>query len=139
MFIISTSHDKPDARTRRLIRSHAMRGRNTRADRRARKCVRGNEGIVATTNLPSFPHQHRFPLPDTQAATEAQDENRKKPNAELPNNILYYRKIASELSLDRYNFEIKPYMLRLMHRGKTDFILSILPLIMELSRRPKLF
>ncbi|KAL2373783.1 hypothetical protein BDBG_02104 [Blastomyces gilchristii SLH14081] len=42
-FIVSTTLDKPDSKTRKLIRSHVMRGKNTRKSRRNRESLRNLE------------------------------------------------------------------------------------------------
>lgn len=70
-----------------------MRGRNTRADRRAR----------AEAQSQSRP-------------AEASDEGRWRAISDRDWTHIF-RKIAPELALDRYGFEMKPYMLDLMHQG----------------------
>ncbi|KAF5009788.1 hypothetical protein FDECE_4024 [Fusarium decemcellulare] len=91
LWIVSTSIDKPDPRTRRIIRSQAMRGRNTRADRQARARARSQR--------------------DEALFRRREDADAQQPALPIP------RKIASELALDRYGFEMKPYMLDLMYQG----------------------
>ncbi|KAF4466207.1 hypothetical protein FALBO_6944 [Fusarium albosuccineum] len=90
-WIVSTSIDKPDPRTRRIIRSKAMRGRNTRADRQAWARARSQR--------------------DEALFCQRADAHAQQPALPIP------RKIASELALDRYGFEMKPYMLDLMYQG----------------------
>lgn len=71
-----------------------MRGRNTRADRRAR--AEAQSQLRPGTAPVHSPHQQ----------TILEEER-----------IHIPRKIASELALERYGFEMKPYMLNLIHDG----------------------
>jgi hypothetical protein len=81
-----------------------MRGRNTRADRRARADARSQ------------------PKPAL-ASVESACQQRVIPDGER---IHIPRKLAPELALDRYGFEMKPYMLSLMHQGIKSYIFVIL-------------
>lgn len=92
-FIITTSLDKPDRQTRKLIRSHVMRGKNTRKIRRAREAELRSTAVVP----PSEPW----------------------PTAGGKEWVLTTpRKVASELSLFNYMIEMKPYMLNLLFQGR---------------------
>lgn len=75
-----------------------MRGRNTRADRRARADARP---------------QPKPTLASVESAYQQVGSDGER--FHIP------QKLASELALDRYGFEMKPYMLDLMHKGIVTF------------------
>ncbi|KAI5467777.1 hypothetical protein BGZ63DRAFT_35931 [Mariannaea sp. PMI_226] len=90
-FIISTSLQKPDAETRKFIRSHVMRGKNTRKSRRAKEPAQ-QQNVSRT------------------CSSEQQHEN-------LCWTLVQPRKIASEISLFDYVDDMKPYMLDLIYKA----------------------
>ena len=90
-WIVSTSLDKPDPTTRRLIRSHVMRGKNTREDRKQRRQVKKKaSGFEIVLESPNDDPEWHITTP---------------------------RKIASEISTFGYGFEVQPYMEELVYRG----------------------
>ncbi|KAM5342165.1 hypothetical protein ACJ41O_015196 [Fusarium nematophilum] len=109
-FIVSTSLDKPDPQIRRSIRSHVMRGRNTRADRRAR--------AQAQAQAQAQREDAAAPV-SSKASNEREHESLVCQRADGEWALPTPHKIASELSLARYPFEMKPYMLDLMYQAFT--------------------
>ncbi|EAW17781.1 uncharacterized protein NFIA_077140 [Aspergillus fischeri NRRL 181] len=93
-FIITTSLDKPDRQTRKLIRSHVMRGKNTCKIRRAREA----ESPAAAAVPPS----------ERWSSASGKEWVLTTP-----------RKVASELSLFNYMTEMKPYMFSLLFQALT--------------------
>ena len=91
-FIVTTSLDKPDRQTRKLIRSHVMLGKNTSKIKRATEA----KAMAAVAVSPS----------EQWASADAKEWVLTTP-----------RKVASELSLFDYRTEIKPYMFNLLFRG----------------------
>lgn len=129
IFIVSTSQDGPDPVTRRIIRSHAMLGRNTRADRRRRAWERGNN-VVTPTNVPSS---------DTPSSSSRLDLGRPSEvdisffeasymDERHVSALSIQGKVAPELSLARFDFEMKPYMIRLLQQGQPSQSVSFIPL-----------
>lgn len=99
-FIVSTSLDKPDGETRKFIRSHVMRGKNTRRSKRTKALAQ------------------RVEQPGDQWAPKEREQGEEQEVREDQEWILTTpRKIASELSLFGYVTDIKPYMLDLIARG----------------------
>lgn len=88
-FIVSTSLDKPDAGTRKFIRSHVMRGKNTRKAKQDKAMIHG---------------------------TQVQQKKPPK-NEDVYWLLLPPKKISSELALFGYVEEMKPYMLDLIYKG----------------------
>ncbi|CVK98741.1 uncharacterized protein FMAN_08466 [Fusarium mangiferae] len=116
-FVITTSSGKPDRDTMRKIRSHAMRGRNTRADRLARAQGHTNpdKRLVRTmetdrTASSGLVHCTR---------STAEPCNGQKPGKDHLSTMSIPRKLAPELLLQRSELEIKPYMLELVYQAFT--------------------
>ncbi|EAQ91790.1 predicted protein [Chaetomium globosum CBS 148.51] len=109
LFIVSTSLAKPDATTRRFIRSHVMRGKNAgkfRTDRIRSGPQAGlkRKGAVAqATYTPG-------------AWQEADDAEATAVNGWK---VVTPHRIASELSLLGYGGEMQPYVIKLIHRALT--------------------
>lgn len=93
-WIVSTSLDKPDEQTRRFIRSHVMRGKNTRVCRRSRRMVGPK-------------------------AYDRQDKpvERPGPAGDKAWVVTTPHRVASEIELFGLDIELRPYMLDLIHRG----------------------
>lgn len=96
-FIISTTSEKPSASTRKFIRSHVMRGKNTRSDVRARRRARLEESILSLHT----------------AQEKSSEEEEVEWTLKSPRNI------TSELFLYAYGYldDMKPYMIDLIQRG----------------------
>lgn len=110
-FIVTTSLDKTDDVTRKLIRSHVMRGKN-KGKPRPRKAQTRRPGETGET-------------PDSAALTQPTSSEDKPSSTEEPElscdngawKMTPPRKIASELSLFRYTMELNPSMRELIYRG----------------------
>lgn len=128
IFIVSTSQDGPDPVTRRIIRSHAMLGRNTRADRRRRVWERGNNGATST-HVPGSDNPISTSKLDLGRPSEVDifcsETSHMDDRHVLASSI--QGKIAPELSLARYDFEMKPYMIRLLQQGQSSHSVPFLP------------
>ncbi|TGJ84806.1 hypothetical protein E0Z10_g3966 [Xylaria hypoxylon] len=96
VWIVNTTPDKPDQSTRKLIRSHVMRGKNTRAARRAKEPIQYSEWVTHAHG------QHVGML----GASEGW----------VPSTP---RKVASELASFGFTIELKPYMVDLLYRAFT--------------------
>lgn len=120
IFIVSTSKDGPDPVTRRIIRSHAMLGRNTRADRRRRAREKDNN-VATPTDVPSSdnPSSSRLDLGRPSEVDVPCFEARYMDEHHV-SALSIQGKIAPELSLARYDFEMKPYMIRLLKQGQSS-------------------
>ncbi|CAJ0552262.1 Ff.00g062410.m01.CDS01 [Fusarium sp. VM40] len=120
IFIVSTSKDGPDPITRRVIRSHAMLGRNTRADRRRRAWERGNN-TATSTDLPSSDSPSSSSRLDLGRSSEVDTSSFEETYMDERHGsaLSIQGKIAPELSLARYDFEMKPYMIRLLQQALT--------------------
>lgn len=99
-WIVSTSLDKPDPKTRRLIRSHVMRGKNTREDRKVRK--------------------------QAKKRASGSDTSLESPNEDPEWVMTSPRKVASEISTFGYGFNMMPYMEELVYRGKFNLPITVL-------------
>ncbi|KAH7200483.1 hypothetical protein DER44DRAFT_888433 [Fusarium oxysporum] len=117
IFVVTTSSGKPDKGTMRKIRSHAMRGRNTRADRLARAQERMNpdKSLVHTMETDSSASSISVPCTDS----TAEPCNGQKPGKDNLSTMSIPRKLAPELLLQRSEVELKPYMLELMYQAFT--------------------
>ncbi|KAH6844516.1 hypothetical protein B0I37DRAFT_342938 [Chaetomium sp. MPI-CAGE-AT-0009] len=109
LFIVTTSLAKPDPTTRRFIRSHVMRGKNTGKFRNEH--VR--QGPQTGPNRRSAVAQAAY----TPGARPDGDEAEAK--TEDGWTLVTPHRIASELSLQGYGGEMQPYVLRLIHRALT--------------------
>lgn len=118
LFIVSTNLDKHDSRTRKSIRSHVMRGKNTRQSRYMRLQLR---------------QRQRTEQAQTDSSEQSQSEHEEtfSPDAVMvrkePWVLSSPRAIASELSLFAYEDEMQPYMLNLIKRGMLFQWLHTLP------------
>ncbi|KAL5619956.1 hypothetical protein FOBRF1_003202 [Fusarium oxysporum] len=117
IFVVTTSSGKPDKGTMRKIRSHAMRGRNTRADRLARAQERMNpdKSLVHTMETDSSASSISVPCTDS----TAEPCNGQKPGKDNLSTMSIPRKLAPELLLQRSEVELKPYMLELAYQAFT--------------------
>lgn len=114
-FVITTSSGKPDRDTMRKIRSHAMRGRNTRADRLARAQGRMNLDKYPVRTMEADRSISRISVPCTDSTAEPC--NGQKPDKDHLSTTSIPRKLAPELLLQRSEIELKPYMLELIYQG----------------------
>ncbi|KAF5586193.1 hypothetical protein FPCIR_8044 [Fusarium pseudocircinatum] len=100
IFVVTTSSEKPDKGTMRKIRSHAMRGRNTRADRlaRARERMNPDKGTSQIMDAGSTlsPPSVQMANGTTKAYT------REKTLTDQPSAMSIPRKLAPEILLQRY-------------------------------------
>lgn len=96
-FIISTTLDKPDPKTRKFIRSYVMRGKNRR--RPQRRSSVGHES-------PCSPGRSGSRLPPPSDSTDRD-----------PWVLVPASKFFSEFSLLGFGDELKPYMKDLIYRG----------------------
>ncbi|KAK7433157.1 hypothetical protein QQZ08_000088 [Neonectria magnoliae] len=101
-FIVATSLEKPDPETRKLIRSHVMRGKNTRKSKRTKELRQQGEPVALDDSL-----RCQGPRADGDHCEEQEWA------------LVSPHKVASELSLFGYVDEMKPYMLNLIHRAFT--------------------
>lgn len=129
IFIVSTSEDGPDPVTRRVIRSHAMLGRNTRADRRRRAWERGNN-VATPTDVPSSDNPSSSSRLDLGRPSEVDTSSFEETNMDerCVSALSIQGKIAPELSLARYDFEMTPYMIRLLQQGQSSQSVPFVPL-----------
>lgn len=102
LFIVSTSLDKPDKETRKFIRSHVMRGKNTRKSRRTKELVQHSDSVAQDNSQNAI-------IQGLQ--TEKSQHERKEWSLMSP------RMIASEIQLYGYVEEIRPYMMDLIRKG----------------------
>jgi hypothetical protein len=109
MFVVTTSSGKPDKGTMRKIRSHAMRGRNTRADRLARARARKNPDTSLLHTMETDSSASRPSVQRTISREEAREDSLS--TMSIP------RKLAPEVLLQRSETEMKPYMLELIYQG----------------------
>ncbi|KAI5921431.1 hypothetical protein F4810DRAFT_678056 [Camillea tinctor] len=100
IWVVSTTLAKPDAETQKLIRSHAMRGKNTRKVKDVRRLTRLMDNYDSEWGIGKSPRG----IDDPEEAEW------------IPRPA---RKIASELSLFDLAIEKKPYILELLHRAFT--------------------
>jgi hypothetical protein len=98
VWIVNTAPDKPDQSTRKLIRRHVMRGKNTRAARRAKDPLQYSEWVTRAHGQPSLLGAEEGWVLSTP------------------------RKIASELALFGFPIVLKPYMVELLYRGRSPFV-----------------
>ncbi|KAH7230545.1 uncharacterized protein BKA55DRAFT_203937 [Fusarium redolens] len=112
IFVVTTSSGKPDKGTMRKIRSHAMRGRNTRADRLARARARMNPdtSLLHTMDTDSSASVQR-------TISTAETRKNQKHGKDNLSTMSIPRKLAPELLLQRSEIEMKPYMLELIYQG----------------------
>ena len=109
LFIVSTSLAKPDPTTRRFIRSHVMRGknagkfRNDRLKSGSQTDPNRKSAVVQATYTPGAWHEAN----DAEVATTTGWT------------LITPHRIASELSLQGYGGEMQPYVLKLIHRGRS--------------------
>lgn len=124
-FIVITSLDKQeqDQSTRRLIRSHVMRGKNTRADRRARAEAKAAK-INSSRAKPDFDSP---PTSLSLSSSASEQDSCSDVSVSIP--AIIPRKIAPELALERYAFEMKPYMVDLMYRGMSFLYVCVCQLV----------
>ncbi|KAM5511525.1 hypothetical protein FOXYSP1_11625 [Fusarium oxysporum f. sp. phaseoli] len=117
MFVVTTSSGKPDKGTMRKIRSHAMRGRNTRADRlaRAQERMKSDKSLVHTMETDSIASYISVLCTDS----TAEPCNGQKPGKDNLSTMSIPRKLAPELLLQRSEVELKPYMLELIYQAFT--------------------
>ncbi|KAK2929264.1 Fungal transcription factor [Fusarium oxysporum f. sp. vasinfectum] len=115
IFVVTTSSGKPDKGTMRKIRSHAMRGRNTRVDRlaRAQERMSPDKSLVHTMETDSSASSISVPCTDS----TAEPYNGQKPGKDNLSTMSIPRKLAPELLLQRSEVEQKPYMLELIYQG----------------------
>lgn len=110
-FIISTSLDKPDARTRKLIRNHVMRGKNAGKVR--------SRPVPATETRNSHSSGRSEGACRGWAKSRVQlEEFRFEDSEEWV--LVPPRKVVSDISLLGFmtdHSELKPYMLELIYRG----------------------
>ncbi|KAI1061465.1 hypothetical protein LB506_011896 [Fusarium annulatum] len=116
-FVITTSSGKPDRDTMRKIRSHAMRGRNTRADRLARAQGRMNPDKSLERTMETGRSASSISVPCT--GSTAEPCNGQKPGKDNLSTMNIPRKLAPELLLQRSELELKPYMLELIYQAFT--------------------
>lgn len=100
IWVVSSSLDKPDTATRKAIRSHVMRNKNTKQAQRSRKLARLMESDDSLW-------MNRRLSPDAREARGDIAEWIPK----VP------RKIAIELALAEFPVEMTPHMLDLIYRG----------------------
>ncbi|KAH7151901.1 hypothetical protein B0J13DRAFT_251043 [Dactylonectria estremocensis] len=103
LFIVSTSLDKPDKETRKFIRSHVMRGKNTRKSKRTKELAKQPNDLVQDASENTTP----------QGLSERGQHGRTQWILMPP------QKIASELRLFGYVEEMRPYMIDLIKRAFT--------------------
>ncbi|EXM20640.1 hypothetical protein V3481_011988 [Fusarium oxysporum f. sp. vasinfectum] len=117
IFVVTTSSGKPDKGTMRKIRSHAMRGRNTRVDRlaRAQERMSPDKSLVHTMETDSSASSISVPCTDS----TAEPYNGQKPGKDNLSTMSIPRKLAPELLLQRSEVEQKPYMLELIYQAFT--------------------
>ncbi|CAH0027301.1 unnamed protein product [Clonostachys rhizophaga] len=102
LWIVSTSLDQPDEATRRVMRSHVMRDKNTRDAKRQRKVAR----LMADDNSRWAARKL------SRAALEAQGDVAEW----VPKSS---GRLAAELSLAGFGMELTPHMLDLIYRAFT--------------------
>jgi hypothetical protein len=100
LWIVSTSLDQPDEATRRVMRSHVMRDKNTRDAKRQRKVAR----LMADDNSRWAARKL------SRAALQAQGDVAEW----VPKSS---GRLAGELSLAGFDMELTPHMLDLIYRG----------------------
>ncbi|KAF5253511.1 hypothetical protein FANTH_1582 [Fusarium anthophilum] len=115
IFVVTTSSGKLDRETMRKIRSHAMRGRNTRADRLARAQERMNPDKSSTHTMETDRSTSPVSLQNT--ASTAEPRNGQELSKDDLSTMSIPRKLAPELLLQRSELELKPYMLELIHQA----------------------
>lgn len=104
LFIVSTSLDKPDKETRKFIRSHVMRGKNTRKSRHTKELVQHSESVTQ----------------DNSQNTGIQGlETEKSQHERNQWSLMSPGMIASEIQLYGYVEEIRPYMMDLIRKAFT--------------------
>lgn len=99
-WVVTTSLDKPDQKTRRLIRSHVMRGKNTRASRRTRQSSKPHAGDGDGQLLLLLPSRKGQLL-----------------TGDPPWFITTPRQVAYDVQMFGFEIELKPYMIDLLHKG----------------------
>ncbi|VUC33514.1 unnamed protein product [Clonostachys rosea] len=102
LWIVSTSLDQPDEATRKVMRSHVMRDKNTRDAKRQRKVAR----LMADDNSRWVARKL------SRAALEAQGDVAEW----VPKSS---GKLAAELALAGFDMELTPHMLDLIYRAFT--------------------
>ncbi|KAG7411852.1 hypothetical protein Forpe1208_v008426 [Fusarium oxysporum f. sp. rapae] len=114
IFVVTTSSGKPDRGAMRKIRSHAMRGRNTRADRlaRARERMNPDKNLLGRTETDSSASVQRATFMEEVPHSQKHSKDH-LPAMSIP------RKLAPELLLQRSELEMKPYMLELIYQAFT--------------------
>lgn len=106
VWIVNTTTGKPDQSARELIRRHVMRGKNTRAAKRAKEPMQYSEWVIRAHG------QHVGMLGAGEGWV-----------------LSAPRKIASELALFDFPIELKPYMVDLLYRGISPFVSKTDPLL----------
>jgi hypothetical protein len=104
-FIITTSLAKPDAKTRKLIRSHVMRGKNAGKFKNGKDWPDSREGAQPMEKRSSA-------RPGTR--TELVRAEGREPEGWT---LVTPRKIASEIALFGIGEDMQPYVLALIYRG----------------------
>ncbi|EWG55194.1 hypothetical protein FVEG_17470 [Fusarium verticillioides 7600] len=117
IFVVTTSSGKPDRGTMRRIRSHAMRGRNTRADRLARAQERMKPDKIQVHMIET----DKIVTPISVPRTDSTEEPRygQAPGHDNQLTMSISRKLAPELLLQRSELDLKPYMLDLIYQAFT--------------------
>jgi hypothetical protein len=113
-FIVTTSLAKPDAKTRKLIRSHVMRGKNAGKFKNSKDWPDSRDGAQPTAKRPSA---------RPGAKTEIVHAERTEPEGWT---LVTPRKIASEIALFGLGEDVQPYVLGLIYRGTSwpSFLVS---------------
>jgi len=106
-FIITTSLAKPDPKTRKLIRSHVMRGKNAGRFRPKIHC----EGLQEKPPLVADKATGCMSRPQRLLRNTAESEGWA---------LITPRKIASELLLFGFSSDMQPYVLGLVYRGMSS-------------------
>ncbi|KAK4153794.1 hypothetical protein C8A00DRAFT_43359 [Chaetomidium leptoderma] len=105
-FIVATSLAKPDAKTRKLIRSHVMRGKNVGKFRDSKHW--------AGSKVPPHPSDHEASGRSTSGPRVPEEVTRDEGWA-----LVTPRKVASELALFGFGGDMQPYALELIYRAFT--------------------
>ncbi|KAH7161360.1 hypothetical protein EDB81DRAFT_784556 [Dactylonectria macrodidyma] len=103
LFIVSTSLDKPDKETRKFIRSHVMRGKNTRKSKRTKEVANQFDSLVQ----------------DASEDTTSRGLLDRGQHGATEWILMPPQKVASELRLYGFAEEMRPYMLDLIQKAFT--------------------
>ncbi|KAH8671730.1 hypothetical protein BX600DRAFT_510390 [Xylariales sp. PMI_506] len=123
-FILATSLEKPDPKTRKLIRSHVMRGRNTRQARRARRSQL--DQVDQVNNHHSKTMQVKIP--------QRVDGKEREPTGWV---AISPRRVASELALIGIEFDLNEHSVMLIHRAFTVVKPALYTMESALIKQPR--